>query len=179
MKKNWLSLLGLSLLVLLLNPWSQDHASPRFDPGPVPVGAVLPFYGNNNQLPAGYLFCNGDPVLRSQYTALYDHLVTANPTLRIDETRVRLPNLQGEFIRGWDNGRGVDPGRALGSPQEDMVKSHDHYIPGEVQFFVHGQGGFRSVEGNADTNRSDPRTNSYGGPETRPRNIAVSFIIKY
>lgn len=144
----------------------------------VPVGAILPFYGGDNQLPADYLVCNGDQIAKSSFPDLYGHLIMANPALRIDAERAQLPDLRGEFVRGWDNQRNIDPQRRLGSFQDQELKAHDHAIPHEVQVHWPGHGGFHSNDGGNDTNLPTPHTTFSGGSETRPRNIAVNFIIR-
>jgi len=89
-----------------------------------------------------------------------------------------LPDLRGEFIRGWDNGRGVDPNRDLGSAQSDNVKQHSHsYTVAGFQNTAQSPG---STSGSVYTPST---TGSYpviaGTPdETRPRNIAMIAIIK-
>jgi phage-related tail fiber protein len=102
----------------------------------------------------------------------------ANPSLRINEELAKLPDLRGEFLRGWDNQRDVDPQRKLGSFQNQELLAHDHTIPHQVQVHWPGHGGFSSNAGGNDTNLSNPHTTSSGGTETRPRNIAVNFIIR-
>ena len=91
----------------------------------VPRGTILPFYGGNNQLPFGFLFCNGNIISKTKYSDLYSHLVLANPYLRMDDERAQLPDLRGEFIRGWDNGRDIDLKRQLGSVDLNLQKSID------------------------------------------------------
>jgi len=125
----------------------------------VPVGTVIMYYGAT--APTGYLECNG------QSTTGYDDLeglIGAN-----------VPDLRGEFIRGWDNGRGVDTGRALGSTQADEFKSHNHEV---------GRGGTAQQGGGAATPQANVTTNdisssSTGGTETRPRNVALMYCIKH
>ncbi|WP_436796949.1 phage tail protein [Escherichia coli] len=56
--------------------------------------------------PAGWLKCDGRAFTKEQYPVL----ARVYPTLR-------LPDLRGEFIRGWDDGRKVDTGRKLLSAQ--------------------------------------------------------------
>ena len=68
----------------------------------LPTGAITAFGGST--APTGYLECNGQST--SGYTALAA-IVGAN-----------VPDLRGEFVRGWDNGRGVDTGRSILSSQE-------------------------------------------------------------
>lgn len=40
-----------------------------------------------------------------------------------------LPDLRGEFIRGWDNGRNVDIARGLLTYQADALQDHVHFLP--------------------------------------------------
>lgn len=41
--------------------------------------------------------------------------------------RLKLPDFRGDVLRGWDHGRGIDPGRLLGSEQTDAFESHQHH----------------------------------------------------
>lgn len=40
--------------------------------------------------------------------------------------RIQLPDLRGEWLRGWDNGRGINAGRRLGQQQAEMIGPHGH-----------------------------------------------------
>lgn len=80
--------------------------------------------------------------------------------------------LRGEFVRGWDNGRGIDIGRVFGQWQPDEFKSHTHLeyawsAPGIAQ--VGASGG----------NFGQRQTGATGGVETRPRNVSLLYCIKY
>lgn len=81
--------------------------------------------------------------------------------------RLPLPDLRGEFVRGWDNTRGVDAGRNIGSFQADQIKSHVH-TAGIVAGAGYGAGN-TGASGN---------TGAFGGSETRPRNVALLACIK-
>ncbi|MEL1089130.1 phage tail-collar fiber domain-containing protein [Pseudomonas sp. OB66] len=94
----------------------------------------------------------------------------------------RLPEARGEFLRGWDHGRGVDAGRGLGSWQADDNKSHAHTVT-RMQAFANASGSNPSavVVDNGNTavmNNFAAGFNSSGGAEARPRNIAVMWCIK-
>ncbi|MFJ3010377.1 phage tail protein [Pseudomonas fluorescens] len=85
----------------------------------------------------------------------------------------RLPEARGEFLRGWDHGRGIDAGRGLGSWQADDNKAHTHTAAGTIYSYAHlapGPG--------RDFQNSNVATSSSGGGEARPRNIAVMWCIK-
>ena len=91
--------------------------------GMVPSGTVLYFAGQT--APAGWLKANGAAVSRTAYAALFAAIGT---TYGFGDGRstFNLPDLRGEFIRGWDDGRGVDPGRGFGFGQAHALQSHQH-----------------------------------------------------
>lgn len=124
--------------------------------------------------PTGYLACDGTAVSRSTYSALYTAIGT---TFGVGDgsTTFNLPDLRGEFIRGYDNGRGVDSGRVFGSAQADELESHTHETP--VQSYD-GTSNTGFQDGANYTGRAVP-TSATGGTETRPRNIALLSCIKY
>ena len=75
--------------------------------------------------PSGYLKCNGAEISRTTYAALFSAIGT---TFGVGDgsTTFNVPDLRGEFIRGWDDARGVDSGRVIGSWQGGQNKSHTH-----------------------------------------------------
>lgn len=133
----------------------------------VPTGSVHLFA--MNAPPTGYLECNGSAVSRTTYAALFAAIGTTFGT-GDGSTTFNLPELRGEFVRGWDNARGIDAGRAFGSAQADELKAHTHTIQS-------GSGG-SALESGAGGTASTYNTGSTGGSETRPRNIALLYAIK-
>lgn len=123
-----------------------------------------------NTAPSGYLECSGSAVSRTTYSALFAVIGTTFGT-GDGSTTFNLPDLRGEFIRGWDNGRGVDSGRAFGSSQSDELKAHTHT---ETRLTNSGSGRPGGNDGSIETTN----TGSTGGTETRPRNVALMPIIK-
>jgi len=83
--------------------------------GSVPIGGVL--YYATNILPDGYLECDGSAVSRTTYADLFAVLGTRYG-IGNGSTTFNLPDLRGEFIRGYDNSRGVDTGRVIGTWQK-------------------------------------------------------------
>lgn len=77
--------------------------------------------------PFGWLKCNGDTVSRIDYSGLFAVIGTRFGAGN-GSTTFQLPDLRGEFVRGWDDGRGVDAGRALGSKQTGQNQLHTHEI---------------------------------------------------
>ena len=95
-------------------------------------------------------------------------------------THFRLPDLRGEFVRGWADDREVDTGRTFGSSQADDFKSHTHAsnidAPGaDIAFSSSGGTAGRGVA----YTRTTSNVGLEGGTETRPRNIALLACIKY
>jgi len=137
----------------------------------IPSGSVTAFAGA--AAPAGYLICDGSQVSRTTYADLY--AVIADTYGAGDgSTTFNLPDLRGEFIRGLDGGRGADAGRVLGSFQADEFASHTHTgVSGDA-----GTDPARIGGGNRDVDTGTYTTNAAGGTETRPRNVAMNYIIK-
>ena len=84
-------------------------------------------------------------------------------------TTFTLPIVGGEFIRMFDDGRGVDSGRSIGSWQEDEIKSHAHTM--HAYNGVGGAGSYQMYWGSG-TAQGSSKSDTYGGGESRPRNIA-------
>jgi len=78
-------------------------------------------------VPTGYLECNGAAVSRTTYSALFAIIGTNYGTGNGSST-FNLPDLRGEFIRGFDNGKGTDSGRSIASSQSAQNASHNHSI---------------------------------------------------
>ena len=78
-----------------------------------------------NVIPTGWLKCNGAAVSRTTYANLFARIGTIYGA-GDGSTTFNLPDLRGETIRGWDDARGVDSGRAIGSWQDGQNVSHTH-----------------------------------------------------
>jgi phage-related tail fiber protein len=95
-----------------------------------------------------------------------------------NSTTFPIPDLRGEFVRGWDDGRGVDTNRVFGSSQADEIKAHTHSLLQNGNDNILPTGGTTNYRPGADTAASG-LTGSTGGSETRPRNVALSYFIKF
>jgi len=91
----------------------------------VPVGAV--FCLAVSAVPSGYLECAGGAVSRTTYAALFAVIAT-NYGAGNGSSTFNLPDLRGEFVRGYDHGRGVDSGRAIASSQSGHNNAHNHTV---------------------------------------------------
>ncbi|MCZ6035768.1 tail fiber protein [Escherichia coli] len=144
----------------------------------LPVGVPVPWPSATP--PTGWLKCNGAAFSAEEYP----ELAKVYPTNK-------LPDLRGEFIRGWDDERGVDSGRTLLSSQGDAIRN----ITGNVGvysdgFLTYASGAFSL--GPSSRNKQNPiaGTGAYAyatfnastvvptANENRPRNIAFNYIVR-
>ncbi|MBL4774492.1 MAG: tail fiber protein [Mariprofundus sp.] len=141
----------------------------------MPVGAAIPFFGGT--VHTGYLKANGAAMSRTSYADLFAEIGTSYGA-GDGSTTFNLPDSRGEFMRGWDDARGIDSGRSLGTWQADAIKSHTHYWRVASVSAVSGVG-YPNIAGGNKGDNTAYLTTSSGGSETRPRNLAVQFLIKY
>jgi len=106
-----------------LSVYSKAETDAKYEVAVNLIGMVSPFGGTT--APTGWLKCDGSVVSRTTYSALFNQIGTIYGNGN-GSTTFQLPDLRGEFVRGWDDGRGVDSGRAIGSSQTDSFKSHNH-----------------------------------------------------
>ena len=163
-----------------------------------PIGTVIWFGGNT--APTGYLKLNGDSIPNGSGTV---QGVTADFSALYAVVGATLPDLRGEFVRGWDDGKGTDSGRSIRSTQTELIKSHRHWIskagiddanftgtdgsPAQEYGLFADAGSSNINDDNSYPNgrftRLDPQTNDNGNgslhAETRPRNVALLACIKY
>jgi len=90
---------------------------------PVPVASV--FYIATSTVPYGYLEANGQAISKLTYNDLWVALGSPAPQAGDPVNTFRIPDLRGEFIRGWDHGRGMDYGRTIGSWQIGSLHLHN------------------------------------------------------
>jgi hypothetical protein len=138
----------------------------------VPTGSI--FWFASSSVPNGYLVCNGSVISRDDHPALFDLIGSTYGSAG------RLPDLRGEFIRGWDAARSVDSNRTFGSSQTDEFGEHRHTTNIDNSTVeLSGGGGYSMGPGNRPQQaRGFGQMSSEGGVETRPRNIALLPCIK-
>ena len=150
----------------------------------LPVGVPVPWPSATP--PTGWLKCNGAAFSAEEYP----ELAKVYPTNK-------LPDLRGEFIRGWDDGRGIDAGRALLSLQAGMLEKHRHMVVANDGYdskeewelaaifrkaYTQGRG-LDAVDAGgtlipSPTLHTRGSIGNTGGSETRPRNIAFNYIVR-
>ena len=145
----------------------------------LPVGVPVPWPAATP--PTGWLKCNGAAFSAEEYP----ELAKAYPTNK-------LPDLRGEFMRGWDDGRGVDSGRGILTAQSHGMPSISGTFNG--LFAVKQTNGLGGVSVAKSKNAETLSTSSGSGsvfdytfnvsgstpvsPELRPRNIAFNYIVR-
>lgn len=160
----------------------------------MPSGGVVAFAGEN--LPGGYLWCDGQAQFKATYPELYAALKGTNGTCIYGETvtTFNTPDYRGRFLRAVNGSSGRDPdtstrtamvpggptGDAVSTLQGSQFTSHDHntgaaanggplgqWTPGNPWRLVAGtESGFNLFN------------DAQGGAETRPINAYVYYIIK-
>ncbi|KAF0863957.1 phage tail protein [Pseudomonas sp. LD120] len=138
----------------------------------LPVGSIVAF--PKGSVPPGFLEMDGNYKSIAAYPDLAAYLGTTFNKGDEGAGNFRLPESRGEFLRGWDHGRGVDAGRGLGSWQADEFKSHTH----RVQYGSNPGSGLGSPGYVSAGALSSVGLEATGGAETRPRNLAVMWCIK-
>lgn len=142
----------------------------------VPPGAFM-YMAFTGTIPTGWLLCNGAAVSRTTYATLFAAIGTAWGTGDGVST-FNLPEGRGEFMRGFDNGRGIDSGRVFGVSQAEMIGPHTHPMNGfGITLSAGSTGTICDNPGGAGTFTKNTSNNS--GTENRPRNITGNLLIKF
>jgi hypothetical protein len=163
-----------------------------------PVGSITAYVALT--APVGWIICDGqslNAVTETKYDPLWLLIgLTFGGTGKAD---FKVPDLRGEFIRGWSNGKtegtpavAIDSGRVFASKQGELLKKHQHVSGGWDVFTpdsfgsspiitgASGDGGRYGYGRLTSNGLSDGVTDqTWVGDETRPRNLALNYIIKY
>ena len=145
--------------------------------GLIPSGAV--FYFAASTAPTGYLKADGTAISRTTYADLFAVVGTTYGS-GDGSTTFNLPDLRGEFLRGWDDSRGVDSGRTFGTAQTDAFESHSHRVGSRDSLTDYGSASSIEFVSNYPSPVGQYVTSeAVGDTETRPRNVALLACIKY
>lgn len=156
----------------------------------IDIGRVNAFA--QSTLPKNYLKCNGAAVSRTTYNLLFNAIST---TYGVGDgsTTFNVPDLRGEFVRGWDDSRGIDSGRAIASAQgfasQEATGALNFTIDRRTTSTASGvfslnTGGSNLLAAGAGAAGTQNAAFALSGSattatETRPRNIAMMYCIKY
>ncbi|EPO8489017.1 phage tail protein, partial [Salmonella enterica subsp. enterica serovar Braenderup] len=154
----------------------------------LPVGVPVPWPSVTP--PSGWFKCNGAAFDKASF-----------PKLAVVYPSGFLPDLRGEFLRGWDDGRGVDSGRDLLSAQGDAIRNITGWVQGRNvgtsarlfntnttgAFRTDGEFGSYAAEARTPVGDSNDRlSNLYfdasrtvpTAVENRPRNVSFNYIVR-
>jgi microcystin-dependent protein len=166
---------------------------------PIPTGYVFPWF--TEDVPSGHLELNGAAVARDGANTALFALWGTRYGAGNGTTTFNLPDMRGEFLRGWDHGRGADPNAAartdagggatgdhVGTKQADELELHGHPFRASTTTGGSNTNGGFMVDSDDDANYPEhtgtpsatmgEQIGGEGGSETRPRNIAVMWIVK-
>jgi len=137
---------------------------------------------------AGWMLCDGRYLSIAAYPELYAVL---GDLYGKKSDAFRIPDYRGLFLRGVDAGSGLDPDAAkrvgplgtgtsagIGSLQCDALQEHTHTYR-SVALATPANAGNAAAKSTADEKTSLPDSPARVSKETRPKNIAVNYLIKY
>jgi len=182
-----------SVLIFRRHGWNNGGLAawtPWVSMSPAQVGSTI--WVNATSAPPGYLKENGALLSRASFPALYAFAASSgNFTTEANwlagntgaftsgdlVTTFRIPDSRGEFIRNFDDGRGIDSGRIIWSLQTDSLKDHTHSY--QVCTFPNITAGGSFPAGGALTGATTGSPSTGAAAETRPRNLTKLACIKY
>lgn len=146
---------------------------------------MIPFLPNDIDTELnGFHYCDGSAFSKTTYNSLWQVIGSRYGS---GTTWFRVPDYRGLFIRGVDDGSGYDPDipmrtlnpnvsvGSVGSEQAQQVLSHTH---GHLMDTSSGPAEFNTGDDNRQSTNAQP-IEYVGGVETRPKNMAMVFVIKY
>ena len=175
----------------------------------IPAGVIVPFGGQVEHIPSGWLLCDGSEISRTEYPNLYD-AVGVCWGIGDGSTTFNLPDMRGMFLRGVSgesgndedadgrlvlNDNGGNTGNNVGSYQGDAIRN----ITGSFSTAQRWGNGWETANGAFSTDALNGgmtyEHNKYynGNPlvffnaanvvpvgnDNRPKNVYVNYIIKY
>ena len=168
-----------------------DQVNNKFFSSGTPSGAVMNFA--QSTAPTGWLKANGQLISRATYASLFSAIGTTYGA-GDGTTTFKVPDLRGEFVRGWDDSRGVDTGRSLGSLQSWAIENIIGVLTYISETWAQNgvatgpftkQTGFSATKTPSDVDSSDTGQITFDASaavqtstETRPRNVALLYCIK-
>lgn len=158
----------------------------------MPTGSIMPW--PSTTVPTGWVKANGALLSRTTYASLWAFAnasgnIAANDGAWVagqfspgdGSTTFRIPDLRGEFVRGWDDGRGIDSGRAIGTLQgASRVGGHLGRSSGQLASTVVDSDGSETYSQNlGEIATTQGGTVNHNRFFIRPRNVAQLYIIKF
>ena len=187
-KKNTITPFIYPAVWLAKNP---EYINPNITDKDNPIGSILAFAGSKEDKPGGWEICDGASKKTNEFPQLFK-ILGFKWGKGVDLTEFKIPDLQGQFLRGVDYEQKTDPEvlkrinsegtvGEVGSFQDDDLESHAHTTDlygspgGGNNFATDGKiGSTDNVLRFSKSNTVQP----FGGLETRPKNAYVNFIIR-
>lgn len=123
----------------------------------IPIGAVM-YYAASN-VPVGWLKCDGALVSKNAFPHLFSKIGYTYGGVGND---FRLPDLRGEFLRGWDDGRGIDRGRQFGTWEKGTLVTFDPNYGSYNVTSVIGRYNYSGATNSVSWNDTDDSTGKIG-----------------
>lgn len=166
-----IKLLKVTNIATVNDPATPVPPRPPRNANTLPVGMISMFPAL--VVPDGWFMCNGVSYSKITYPELFAYL---GYTYGGSGNSFNVPDYREYFLRGWGGNRGIDPtvGRTPGSIQQDEFKAHTHDSYQGEEETDSTSGGDEHTH-----NTTLKHTTSTGGSETRPKNIAVMYCIKW
>ena len=178
-----------------VSPYTGDANSVWSDTG---CGSSDPTNGEldadaplNNLEAQGWMLCDGRALEPSEYPELFAVLGYLYGNGSGSTSSFRIPDYRGLFLRGADAGAGMDPQAAdrvgpagvstfdgVGSLQCDAFEDHTHNYDSVALSGTSAQGSTAGVSATQQPTTS-PNAPARFGPETRPKNVAVNYILRF
>ena len=183
---------------------SSPYSEVAYNAVAVPAGMIMAFAGTSDNIPDGWLLCDGSAISRSEYSNLYSAIGVSWGT-GDNSTTFNLPDLRGMFLRGVSGDSGNDPdaasrtllknnggntGNNVGSYQKDAIRNITGKIDGVGLSAATGASG--AFKGISSSNLAPNHISAAGGAfnfdasrvvpvgsDNRPVNVYVTYIIKY
>lgn len=157
--------------------WLKEEVASMKQSQSLPIGVVEAFATPTP--PVGWVVCNGQELRIDEYRELFNAIGKVFNDENTSEGFFCVPDLQGRFIRGWDEDGNVDPEREFGTPQLDAIQGHyhnlfqesnktkeggkhDHYIGYEEKTFDYATISGSSKSCKSVCGHSEPHELSYG-----------------
>ena len=126
-----------------------------------PTGSVHAVaYDASSSTPSGYLYCGGAAVSRTTYADLFALLGTTHGT-GDGSTTFNLPDYRGRFLRGLDDGVGLDTSRTIGSEQANSNKSHSHAVTVDSESHSHTASSANDTHNHSITVNNDSHSHDF------------------
>ena len=157
-----------------LNGQWYDISVPSYDA--TPVGAIIPYAGTN--IPTGYILCNGQSLLRTEYPDLFNAIGTTYGS--VDSTHFNLPNIKGRVLVGLDTSQTeFNALGKTGGTKTNKLIPENYYYNNWLSMGITGQNIQKNFSNGADFGINTATNSNDNTPVNNLQPyIVVNYIIK-